>query len=153
MTPWTVTHQAPLSIGFPKQEYWSGLPFPSPRDLSNPGIEHGSPAWQTDSLPLSHWGSPTQCTECESVKVLVTQLCPTLQPHGLWLTRFLCPWNSPGKNTGVGSHSFLQGNLPNPGIEPRSPTLQVDSLSSEGSPNCITKLAANITTTSRQEEA
>ena len=39
MTPWTVAHQAPLSMGFPKQEYWSSLPFPSPGDLSEPGIE------------------------------------------------------------------------------------------------------------------
>ena len=39
MTLWTVPHQAPLSMGFPRQEYWSGLPFPSPGDLPNPGIE------------------------------------------------------------------------------------------------------------------
>ena len=39
MTLWTVAHQAPLSMGFPRQEYWSGLPFPSPGDLSDPGIE------------------------------------------------------------------------------------------------------------------
>ena len=38
-TPWTVTLQAPLSVGFPGQEYWSGLPFPTPRDLPDPGIE------------------------------------------------------------------------------------------------------------------
>ena len=44
VTPWTVACQAPLSIGFPKQEYWSGLPFPSPGDLSEPGIELASPA-------------------------------------------------------------------------------------------------------------
>ena len=37
MTPWVVAHQAPLSMGFPKQEYWTGLPFPSPEDLPNPG--------------------------------------------------------------------------------------------------------------------
>ena len=43
-TPWTVARQAPLSMGFPKQEYWSGLPFPSPGDLLNPGIEPRSPA-------------------------------------------------------------------------------------------------------------
>ena len=43
-TPWTVAHQAPLSVGFPRQEYCSGLPFPSPRDLPNPGIEPRSPA-------------------------------------------------------------------------------------------------------------
>ena len=39
VTPWTVAHQAPLSVGFPRQEYWSGLLFPSPGDLSNPGME------------------------------------------------------------------------------------------------------------------
>ena len=43
--------QAPLSMGFSRQEYWSGMPFPSPGDLLNPGIEPGSPALQADSLP------------------------------------------------------------------------------------------------------
>ena len=50
-TPWTVTYQAPLSMGFYRQEYWSGLPFPSPGDLPNPGIKPGSPALQADALP------------------------------------------------------------------------------------------------------
>ena len=49
--PWTVACQAPLSMGFSRQEYWSELPFPSPGDLPNPGIEPGSPALQADSLP------------------------------------------------------------------------------------------------------
>ena len=48
--PWTVANQAPLPMGFSMQEYWSGLPFPSPGDLLNPGIEPGSPALQADSL-------------------------------------------------------------------------------------------------------
>ena len=48
---WTVACQAPLSIGFSRQEYWSGLPFPSPGDLSDPGIEPWSAALQADSLP------------------------------------------------------------------------------------------------------
>ena len=51
MTPWTVACQAPLSVGFSRQEYWSGLPFPSLGDLPNPGIKPGSPALQADSLP------------------------------------------------------------------------------------------------------
>ena len=51
VTPWTIAHQASRSMGFSKQEYWSGLPFPSPGDLPNPGIEPGSPASQSDSLP------------------------------------------------------------------------------------------------------
>ena len=50
-TPWTVAYQAPLSMGFSRQRYWSGLPFPSPGDLPNPGIEPGSPALQADTLP------------------------------------------------------------------------------------------------------
>jgi len=53
VTPWTIHHQAPLSMEFSRQEYWSGLPFPSPRDLPNPGIEPGSPTLQVDSLPNS----------------------------------------------------------------------------------------------------
>ena len=49
-TPWTVAHQAPPSMGFSRQEYWSGLPFPSPGDLPSPGIEPRSPALQADAL-------------------------------------------------------------------------------------------------------
>ena len=59
VTPWTVAHQAPLSTGFSRQESWSGLPFPSPGDLPDLGIEPMSLALQADSLPLSHWGSPS----------------------------------------------------------------------------------------------
>ena len=50
-TPWTVANQAPPSMGFSRQEYWSGLPFPSPGDLPDPGIEPGSPALWADALP------------------------------------------------------------------------------------------------------
>ena len=57
-TPWTVAHQAPLSMGFSRQEYWSGLPFPSPGDLPNPGIEPGSPILQADALPSELPGKP-----------------------------------------------------------------------------------------------
>ena len=59
VTPWTVAHQAPLSMGFPRREYWSGLPFPLPEDLANPGIEAPSPvspALQADSLPAEPSG-------------------------------------------------------------------------------------------------
>ena len=56
--PWTVAHQASLSIRFSKQEYWSGLPFPSPGDLPNPGIEPGSPRYRQMLYHLSHQGSP-----------------------------------------------------------------------------------------------
>ena len=57
-TLWTVAHQDPLSMGFPRQEYWYGLPFPPPGDLPDPGIELVSLASQADSLMLSHQGSP-----------------------------------------------------------------------------------------------
>ena len=73
VTPWTVTYQAPLSKGFSRQEYWSGLPFPSPRGLPDPGIEPGSPALQADALPSEPPGKlevPTRDTEGEMGKIL-----------------------------------------------------------------------------------
>ena len=57
--PWTVTYQAPLTMGFSRQEYWSGLPFPSPGDLADEGIKPRSPAFQVDSLPTESPGKPT----------------------------------------------------------------------------------------------
>ena len=57
-TSWTVAHQAPLSMGFSRQEYWSGLPFPSPGDLPDPGIVLGSPALPADVLPSEPPGKP-----------------------------------------------------------------------------------------------
>ena len=51
VTPWTIAREAPPSMGFSRQEYWSGLPFPSPGNLPDPGIESGSPALLADSLP------------------------------------------------------------------------------------------------------
>ena len=57
-TPWTAAHQAPLSMRFSRQGYWSGLPFPSPGDLPNPGIEPESPSLQADSLPTELQGKP-----------------------------------------------------------------------------------------------
>ena len=65
VSPRTVARQAPLSMGFSRQEYWSGLLYPSPGDLPKPGIEPVSPvapALQVDSLPLSHQGSPHPVT-------------------------------------------------------------------------------------------
>ena len=56
--PIDCSHQAPLSMGFSRQEYWSGLPCPPPGDLLDPGIEPGSSTLQAESLPLSHWESP-----------------------------------------------------------------------------------------------
>ena len=56
--PWTVAHQAPPSTGFSRQEYWSGLPFPSPGDLPDPGIEPRSPTLQADALTSAPPGKP-----------------------------------------------------------------------------------------------
>ena len=59
VTPWTVAYQAPPSMGFSRQEYWSGLPFPSPGDLPDPGIEPRSPTLQADALPSEPPGNPS----------------------------------------------------------------------------------------------
>ena len=68
VTPWTVASEVPLSMGFSRQKYWSGLPFPSPGNLLDPGIEPESPALQVDSLPTELWrkllsyeGMPRPC--------------------------------------------------------------------------------------------
>ena len=74
-TPWTVAYQTPLSMGFSRQEYWSGLPCLPPEDLPNTGIEHRSPILQTDSLP----------SEPPSRKARL-QLCP-MQAFGIYFYR------------------------------------------------------------------
>ena len=77
--PWTVTCQALLSMGFSRQEYCTGSAFPSPGDLPDSGIDPKS-----------------------------LQSCPTVRPHRRQPTRLPRPWDSPGKNTGVGCHFLLQ---------------------------------------------
>ena len=127
VTPWTTDHQAPLSMGFPRQEYCSGLSFPSPGDLSDPGMELAfltSPAlaggFSTTGPPLKSW-----------VKVSVAQLFLTLcdpmdyvppgsSVHGILQEEY---WS--------GQSFSSPADLPNPGIEPRSPALQEDSLQSK----------------------
>ena len=75
MIPSTVARQAPLSVGFSRQEYWSRLPFPSPGDLPNPGIEPRSPALQTDSLPSELPGKPRLGTqEKEGIAVSICHI-------------------------------------------------------------------------------
>ena len=70
MTPWTVAYQAPLSMGFFRQEYWSGLPFPSPGDLPNPGIEPRSPALQADALTSEPLGKPPECSNYSTIALI-----------------------------------------------------------------------------------
>ena len=62
VAPWTAACQVPLPMEFSRHEYWSGLPFPSPKDLPDPGIKPVSPALEEDSLPLVPPGKPWPCT-------------------------------------------------------------------------------------------
>ena len=112
VTPWTVVHQAPLSIGFSRQEYWSGFPCPPPRDLPNPGIDPVSLSllhWWAGSLPLVPPGNPILVapiltfklcdifTENTPVNFLLAQLIWSLPHcHGLQalLASSLCSINS-----------------------------------------------------------
>ena len=109
-TPWTVCPcpfwgpdvlQAPLPMGFSRQKYWSGLPFPSLGDLSNPVIESRSPVLQADSLPTELGGKPSKWQLFSCV-----QLCDSMN---------YAVWNSPGQYTGVGSLSLPQGIFPTQG--------------------------------------
>ena len=110
-TPQTVAHQAPLSMGFSRQVYWSGLPFPTPEDLPNPGIEPGSLALQADSLLSELQGSPCYsvamtirlilCVVCfektiSSVQFSCSVVSNSLWTHGLQQARLLCPSPTPG---------------------------------------------------------
>ena len=81
-TPWTVAHQAPPSMEFSRQEYWSGLPFPSPGDLPDPGIEPRSPSLQADTLPSEPPGNPLK--SCNIIQ--------SLHFH-VWLHSHYCKWN------------------------------------------------------------
>ena len=75
-TPWTVVYQAPPSMGFSREEYWSGLPFPSPVDLPDPGIEPESPVLQADALTSEPPGKPHTHLE-PNPKHLLRWACPT----------------------------------------------------------------------------
>ena len=98
-TLWTVTYQAPPSMGFSRQEYWSGLPFPSPGDLPDPGIEPGSPALQADALTSDPPGKALSL-----VKPPTNMLCVCLSSYKKVL---LCvrPW------------TFLSGEHVNSSVE------------------------------------
>ena len=69
-TPWTIAHQAPLFVGFSRQEYWSELPFHSPGDLPNQGLKLRSPALQADSLLSEPLGKPPKFIQLSSVQPL-----------------------------------------------------------------------------------
>ena len=87
LQPVDCSHEPPLSLGFPRQEYWSGLPSASPGDLPDPGMEPGSPALQADSLPSQPPGRP---------------LCPKWPPQSVAAPRDQGR-GSPGEGTGEGA--------------------------------------------------
>ena len=89
LTPWTIAYQTPLSMGFSRQEYCSGLPFPSPGDLPNPGIEPGSPALQADALPS--------------------------EPPGKSLHKDNCNWNSGVGGTSANLNNTVLSSMPEKG--------------------------------------
>ena len=106
VTSWTVAHQAPLSTGSSRQEYWSGLPCPPPGGLPDPGIKSASLCllhWQVDPLPLVPPGKPNKGEKRKWSRSVVSD---SLRPHGLQPTRLLRPWGFPGKSTGVGCIAF-----------------------------------------------
>ena len=103
-TPWTAAHQAPLSMEFSKQNYWSGLPFPIPGDLPDPGSKLTSPV--SPGLVGGLFTTEPLAAAAAAAKSL--QSCLTLcNPHRQQPPRLHHPWDSPGKSTGVGCHCFL----------------------------------------------
>ena len=97
VTPWTVAYQAPWTMGFTRQEYWSGLPWPSPGDLPDPGIEPGSSALQPDTLPSEPPGKPWETYRLlfiynRTLKIRLQQsgfswlLCILLILHPFWVS-------------------------------------------------------------------
>ena len=84
--PWTVAYQAPQSMEFSRQEYWSGLPFPSLGDLPDPGIEPRSPSLQADALPSEPPGKPQRNLKREApcCAIVVTMLWLRFKPRLLW---------------------------------------------------------------------
>ena len=92
-TPWTAAYKAPLSMGFSRQEHWSGLPFPSPM--------HEREKWKWSRSVVSN----------------------SSRPRGLQPTRLLCPWDFPGKSTGVGCHCLLRSKAQQSSCIYANPTL------------------------------
>ena len=94
-------------MGFSRPGYWSGQPIPSLGNLPNPGIEPRFPALQVDSLPAEPQGKPCYSRSCKLIRLnLEPAFAQLLSCVQLFL---LCPWDSPGMNTGVGCYSFFQG--------------------------------------------
>ena len=86
--PWTVAHQAPPSLGFSRQEYWSGLPFPSPGDLPNPG----SPVLQADALPSEPAGKSNECIVASKEDQVKFPILMKKGKHFSRVSRGTSPW-------------------------------------------------------------
>ena len=123
------SRQAPLSMEFSMQEYWSGSHALLLGIFLTRGLNPGPLNCRQILYYLRVQGSPAQAL---SVCVLSRSvMSDSLQQHGLQPGRLLCPWDSPGKNTGVGCHALLQGIFLTQGVEPEFPALQGDSLPAE----------------------
>ena len=92
---------------------WSGLPCPPPGHLPDPGMEPAPPAWVGGFFSTEPPGKPV----CESMLTGLV-VSDSLQVYGLYPVRLLCPWDSPGKNTGVDCHALLQRIFPTQGLSP-----------------------------------
>ena len=139
---WTVARQAPLSMQFPRPEYWRGLPFPTPGDLPYSGIEPATPlsaALAGRFFTTKPYGKPhayltylifVKCLPvylilCHCFKSLYilthvymcvfscSVMSDSLWPYGLQPASLLCPWDFPGKSTGMSCHFLFQGIFPN----------------------------------------
>ena len=110
-TLWTIAHQAPLSVGFSRQEYWRGLPCPPP-GVEEAGGFFTRTTWQAPYLlwvkinirSFWKWKIKLECCCC----CITSVVSYSVQPHRWQPTRLPHPWDSPGKNTGVGCHFLLQ---------------------------------------------
>ena len=169
MTPWTVAYQASPSMGFFRQEYWNGLPFPSLGDLPDPGIEPGSPVFQADALTSEPPGKAQECSNYRTIELIShaskfgklssahktgkgqfsfqsqrKAMPKNVQVKVKLLSRlqlFATPWTvdyQARPSMGFSRQEYWSGlpfpspgDLPDPGIEPRSPTLTADALTSE----------------------
>ena len=117
MTPGTIAHHAPLSMGFSRQEHWSGLPFPSPGDLPDPGIEPRSPALQADALTSEPPGEPSSHghQQIQSMHLCVCDAAWTIAHQAPLSIGFS------GQKYWSGLPFPSPGDLPIPEVEPTSP--------------------------------
>ena len=122
LTPWTVAHQASLPMGFPKQEYQSGLPFPSPGDLPDTEIKPASLALTGRFFTPGPPGKPCDYSESE-----ITQPCLTLCYPMDYSQQAPASMGFSRQEYWSGLPFPSPGDLPNPGIEPGSPALQTDA--------------------------